>query len=79
MSADLGQSETSGQRFSRWFTEYPSTHVNAGKTVEVIAVETLDEEHRDGDDGAGSYPSHPGLDRPASRWRRLVGPWERIR
>jgi hypothetical protein len=24
------------QNYSRWFTEWPSTHVNAGKTVEVV-------------------------------------------
>jgi hypothetical protein len=41
----MGQSETSGQHFSRWFTEYPATHVEAGKTVEVIAVSALAEEH----------------------------------
>jgi hypothetical protein len=37
----MGQSETSGQRFSRWFTEYPSTHVEAGRSVEVVPVERI--------------------------------------
>jgi hypothetical protein len=30
--------ESGQQRYSRWFTEWPSTHVNAGKTVEVMPV-----------------------------------------
>jgi len=39
MSADLGQSEATGQMYSRWFTEWPSTHENAGQAVEVVPVE----------------------------------------
>jgi len=31
----------SGQIYSRWFTEWPSTHERAGQTVEVIAVEAV--------------------------------------
>lgn len=34
---------TPGQRFSRWFTEWPSTHARAGQTVEVVAVSALTE------------------------------------
>lgn len=29
---------TEAQRYSRWFTEWPSTHVSAGRTVEVMPV-----------------------------------------
>lgn len=36
-------SESSGQMFSRWFTDWPSTHVNAGQSVEVLPVSEHEE------------------------------------
>lgn len=48
------------------------------------ALATFHNEQREGDDGAASWwQDKDGVQhhshRPASRWRRLVGPWERVR
>jgi hypothetical protein len=54
-------------------------HVEHGcKGATYLREGLFSEEHRLGDDGAGSYPPHPETDRPQSRWRRLAGPWERV-
>ena len=37
----MSRSETSGQTYSRWFTDWPPTHERAGQTVEVIAIPAL--------------------------------------
>ena len=48
-----------------------------------VDPESLTYEYRQGDDGAGTIwqdadgKQHSEF-RPASRWRRLVGPWERV-
>lgn len=47
------------------------------RDTEVVSVAHFREEHRMGDDGAGSSPPSPA-DRPPSRWVRLVGPWRKL-
>jgi len=37
----------SKQNFTFWFTEWPSTHVNAGKTVEVMPREVFEKADRE--------------------------------
>lgn len=38
MTVPLPREKDKAQRYSRWFTVWPSTHVNAGRTVEVMPV-----------------------------------------